>query len=82
MHKQRILDILLKSEEEQIYVAKSTSQSKLLDILANSDSVKVKMTVLANPNVADSTLARLIGDENRDVWKRTQELIDSRKKLA
>lgn len=82
MQRQRILDILLKSEDEQIYVAEKTTQSMLLDVLANSDSVKVKMTVLANPNVSDATLSRLIGDENKDVWQRTQELMDSRKKLA
>ena len=78
----RILDILLKSEEEQIYVAKSTTSPSVLDILANSDSVTVKTEVLANPNVSDNTLARLIEDEEKIVWKRTQEILDSRKKLA
>ena len=78
----RILDILLKSEDEQIYVAKTSTNSKLLDILANSDSIAVKMQVLANPNVSDNTLARLIGDEEKIVWERTQEILDSRKKLA
>ena len=79
---QRILDILLKTEDEQVYVAQTTSQPNVLDVLANSDSVKVKMTVLANTNVSDNTLARLIGDENKEVWKKTQEIMDSRKKLA
>ena len=78
----RILDILLKSEEEQIYVAKSTTSPSVLDILANSDSVTVKTEVLANPNISDNTLARLIEDEEKIVWKRTQEILDSRKKLA
>ncbi|MBP3255101.1 MAG: hypothetical protein J6M60_01220 [Clostridia bacterium] len=82
MQHQRILDILLKTEDEQVYVAQSTTQSKLLDVLANSDSIRVKMTVLANSNVSDSTLSRLIGDENKEVWQRTQEIMDSRKKLA
>ena len=81
-HKERILDILLKSEEDQVYTATSTSNPNLLDVLANSDSVTVRMTVLTNPNVSDATLARLIGDENKDVWQRTQEIMDSRKKLA
>ena len=78
----RILDILLKSEEEQIYVAKSTTSPSVLDILANSDSVAVKMEVLSNSNVSDNTLARLIEDEEKVVWQRTQEILDSRKKLA
>ena len=78
----RILDILLKSEEEQTYVAKTSTNSTLLDILANSDSIAVKMQVLANPNVSDNTLARLIEDEEKIVWERTQEILDSRKKLA
>ena len=78
----RILDILLKSEDEQIYVAKTSTNGNLLDVLANSDSVAVKMQVLANPNVSDNTLARLIEDEEKIVWKRTQEILDSRKKLA
>lgn len=78
----RILDILLKSEDEQIYVAKTSTNGNLLDVLANSDSVAVKMQVLSNPNVSDNTLARLIGDEEKVVWQRTQEILDSRKKLA
>ena len=80
--KERFLDILLKSEEEQIYAAKATTNSTLLDVLANSDSISVKLQVLANPNVGDNTLSRLIGDEEKLVWQRTQDLIESRKKLA
>ena len=76
------LNILLKSEDEQSYIAKATSDYQLLDLLANSDSVLVKMTVLANPNISNETLYRLIGDENKEVWQKTQEIIDSRKKLA
>lgn len=79
---ERPLNLLLKSEEEQTYIASHTSNHAILDVLANSDSVLVKMTVLANPNVSDSTLSRLIGDENREVWQKTQQLMDIRKKLA
>ena len=78
----RILDILLKSEEEQIYAAKITTSSTLLDVLANSNSKSVKLQVLANPNISDNTLCRLIGDECKEIWQKTQEVIDSRKKLA
>lgn len=75
-------NIILKPEEEQIYIAKTTTNSDLLDILANSDSVLVRMTVLSNPAVSTSTINRKIGDEEREVWQKAQELLDNQKRIA
>ena len=73
-------NIVLKPEDEQVYIAKTTTDSDLLDILANSDSVLVRMTVLSNPAVSTSTINRKIGDEERDVWQKAQELLDVQKR--
>ena len=78
----RYLDILAKPEDDQEYIARTTSNSRLLDILSNSESVLVKMAVLSNPSISFDTLNRIIDDENETVWRRAQELMDSRKKLA
>ena len=75
-------NIILKPEEEQIYIAKTTTSPDLLDILANSDSVTVRMTVLSNPAVSSNTINRKIGDEEREVWQKAQELLDNQKKIA
>ena len=73
-------NIVLKPEDEQVYIAKTTTDSDLLDILANSDSVLVRMTVLSNPAVSTSTINRKIGDEERDVWQKAQKLLDAQKR--
>ena len=73
------LDLLQKTNEEQAYIALSTTNADILDILANSDSALVKMSVLANPYVSEDTIKRKVDDENPSVWKRATELLDERK---
>ena len=74
------LNLLLKPLEEQAYIAYSTHSADILDILSNSNSTLVKMTVLANPCVSEETLKRKIDDEDPKVWHKAQELLSKHKK--
>lgn len=72
-------ELLLKNETEQIYIAANSTSYEILDLLANSDSSMVKMTVLQNPSVSNDTLKRLIDDQDSVVWKRATELLENRR---
>ena len=72
-------ELLLKPETEQIYIAANSTSYEILDVLANSDSSMVKMTVLQNPSVSKDTIERLIDDQDSVVWKRATELLENRR---
>ena len=76
------LEILLKPEEDQDYFSSHSTNPHLLDILANSNSVLVRMTVLANPAVTNETLQRKIDDEEKVVWKKATEILEQRSNAA
>ena len=74
-----IRELLLKTETEQIYIAANSTSYEILDMLANSESSMVKMTVLQNPSISTNTIERLIDDQDPVVWKRATDLLENRR---
>lgn len=72
------VNILQEPENMQFSVAKSTTNSDILDILVNSPNDLVRMTAVENPAIKTETLKKKVDDEDVGVRWKAREALEKR----